>query len=70
MQRFIDNLMELGFGGLFLWFIFILIVYYLVNRVIKGVEIIMKRKHDIYMYDVVWLCFLVAVFIYGIYSYR
>lgn len=70
MERFINNVMELGFSGLLLWFVFILLVHWLVNKGFRGIETMMKMKHTIYMYDVIWLLLLVVAFLYGIFCYK
>ena len=70
MNRFVNNLMELGLRGLLLWFIFIILVHWLVNQGFRGIETMLKIKHAIYIYDVLWLVVLVTVFLYGIFCYK
>ena len=70
MNRFINNLIDLGFSGFILWLIFILTMHWLVNSGFKGLEKYLEISHTVYFYDLIWLIIVIVVFLYGIYSYQ
>lgn len=61
--------MNAGLGGFILWTIFIYILYYLVNSMVKQTEKFYNIGVHIHIYDYFIFTVLISTYIYGFYAY-
>lgn len=69
VKQLINNILEIGLGGLLLWALFIFLVAVGVDYIFCNAEKILNIKHTAYWYDIVSHTVLLACFISGIYFY-
>lgn len=70
MNKFIHNLMDIGFGGLCLWIFFLFCIYWIINQGFIALENKLKIDNTVYFYDFIFLAILIFIFVYGIYSWK
>lgn len=70
MNKFMHNLIDLGFSGLCLWIFFLFCLYWIINQGFIAIEKKLNIEVTIYWYDFIFLFSLVLLFIYGVYKWK
>lgn len=70
MHKLINNVINMGFLNLILWFVFVLIIWWFFNKGFFIQETFLEIEHKVYWYDIQTIFLMMALFIYGIYSWK
>ena len=70
MEKLINNVLEIGFLGNILWFIFVVILHDVINYGIRAYEKINNMEHTVYYYDIVFLAITIVFHVAGLYYYK
>lgn len=70
LNKFLHNIIELGFSGVILWFIVILLLCCGVDYLLVLYEKIKDIPHKAYWYDMLNTYIFIVIFVLGIYKYE
>ena len=70
MSKFLNNILELGLGGIVLYFFTLLIIHQVLAWLLAEIEKWLGYPVQFYWYDIPITLFFIFLFVYGIYQYR
>lgn len=70
LNTLINNILSLGYYGIILWFLFLLMIHQILAYTLSYVEQLRGVEVKVYSYDIIINIIFIIVFIYGIYVYN
>ena len=70
LNRFINNIFQMGFLNIFLYALVLLIIHQSIALLLANVEKMHKVPVQFYWYDIPITLFFIFIFVYGIYAYE